>query len=83
MCMIFDSPEINRKVMRKGVCFKHHFCAICGKELTKLNLKKGFMTQERHFLITLANGIQFRRCWNSTLCEKRRKTKRGVDIEKN
>lgn len=82
MCMIFDSPEINKKVVRKGKCYNHYFCALCGKELTKFNLKKGLMTQQRHFLITLKNGMQFRRCWNSTLCDKRRKAKRGVDIEK-
>lgn len=70
--IIFGERVIATQVMRKGVCYKHHFCGVCGKELTKINFKKGFLTQERHLLITLSSGLQFRRCWNSTACERRR-----------
>ena len=72
---IFGERVLSRVVMRKGICHKHHFCGICGKELTKINYKKGFLIQERHILITLASGLQFRRCWDSKACEKRRRLK--------
>jgi hypothetical protein len=62
----------HRKVMRRGVCWNHHFCAYCGHELTKLNLKKGYMLQSQHFLVTLKSGIQVRKCWNDYFCGKRR-----------
>lgn len=61
-----------RVIMRRGICWNHHFCAYCGKELTKLNLKKGYMLQTTHYLITLENGIQVRKCWNEKYCTRRR-----------
>lgn len=70
--MYFGEVVVGKQVMHKGKCHKHHFCGICGKELTRINYERGFLTQERHLLITLANGVQFRKCWNSTICEQRR-----------
>jgi len=67
-------PKVIRKqIMRRGVAWNHHFCNFCGRELTKINLEKGFITQECHRLLTYDDGVQLRRCWNTKKCDERRK----------
>ena len=67
-------------ISRRGITWHHYFCYHCGKELTKLNLKTGYIMQQQHFLLTTKDGIQVRRCWHGLKCDKRR---RSLTNEKN
>lgn len=64
---------VRSEVIRRGFCWKHKFCSFCGREITKLNLKKGCLIQGLHFLHTLDNGVQIRQCYQKSACLRRRK----------
>lgn len=56
---------------KKHKVYDHYFCAYCGKELTKLDYKTGYLKQQQHIIGYTAEGLQIRLCWQGNTCEKR------------
>lgn len=67
------------KLVKKHFCYGHYFCAHCGKEITRLNMKNGWLSAVQHFLGETPSGAQLRYCWNRDKCKEIKRKKLGVD----
>lgn len=70
------------RVIRKSKAYDHIFCAGCGREITRFNLKTGELIQRQHFLCETELGIQLRFCWRRDNCEQRREERRRRRVSK-
>lgn len=70
MSMKDELDIVAEKIVYRGIVYHHYLCNLCGKELSTLNLKRGFLLQKRHRIVTLSNGIQMRICYNGKKCKE-------------